>query len=518
MIGLGVSALAWPSLLPAVPAPNSPAALALARRRARGLRRCSILRASRTFLLTQRALDLVVVVGLVWLGTALVPALTMNYDQLGWWIGHEVELDGILLVGLAVAVDLARAAQSRPLAGDLRGADLVAAEDVFLGSHVRALTVRLADKDEYTERHTRRVALRAVQVGETLGLSASRLRTLAIGALVHDIGKLSVPDAILKKPGPLDEAEYAEVQEHPERGYKLLSELGGFSASVRHLVRDHHERLDGAGYPRGLTADEIDLDTRILTVCDVYDALISKRVYRAAWSHEEAMALLHRETGTAFDARCVAALEQVVAAEQPVAAAAPPAVRQPAVAAASRSRSYAQSVCRRTSTKPAAAGRRDRPGGCRGRASPSRSAATGSTNRRAAGRTTTSSDARATSGRSSSPRRRGSRGRASGSPVRWRPSRLARAAGERPRESLLANARSPSAWRTDCDLDRATSVARTASTLGCTSAGPRPTHARDVIVERRFRVLQALAGSARRALRPECAIRLTEASPLQASS
>ena len=315
VLGLGISALVRPGLMPAVPAPNSGAAMTLlvVGVGAYGL---LILRALRTFLLTQRALDLVVVVGLVWLATAVVPALTMNYAQLGWWIGHEVELDGILLVGLAVAVDLARAAQSRPLAGDLRGADLVAAEDIFLGSHVRALTVRLADKDEYTERHTRRVALRAVQVGEVLGLSASRLRALAIGGLVHDIGKLSVPDAILKKPGPLDEDEYAEVQEHPERGHKLLNELGGFSASVRHLVRDHHERLDGAGYPRGLAAAEIDLDTRILTVCDVYDALISKRVYRAAWSHDEAMALLHRETGSAFDPKCVAALEQVVAAEQ----------------------------------------------------------------------------------------------------------------------------------------------------------------------------------------------------------
>ncbi len=242
----------------------------------------------------------------------------MNYDQLGWWIGHEVELDGILLVGLAVAVDLARSAQSRPLAGDLSGADLVAAEDIFLGSHVRALTVRLADKDEYTERHTRRVALRAVQVGEALGLSKSRLRSLAIGALVHDIGKLSVPDSILKKPGPLDESEYAAVQEHPERGHKLLNELGGFPASVRRLVRDHHERLDGAGYPRGLQAEDIDLDTRILTVCDVYDALISRRVYREAWSSEAAFALLHRETGSAFDARCVAALERLVTGEQPV--------------------------------------------------------------------------------------------------------------------------------------------------------------------------------------------------------
>jgi HD-GYP domain-containing protein (c-di-GMP phosphodiesterase class II) len=319
VVGLGVSALAWPSLLPPVPAPDSGAAIGLL---AVGLAAYGLLalRALRTFLLTQRALDLVVVVGLVWLATALVPALTMNYAELGWWIGHEVELDGILLVGIAVAVDLARAAQSRPLAGDLRGADLVASEDVFLGSHVRALTVRLADKDPYTERHTRRVALRAVQVGELLGLSASRLRTLAIGGLVHDIGKLSIPDAILKKPGPLDDDEYAVIQEHPERGHRLLAGLGGFPDAVRQLVRDHHERLDGSGYPRGLSGDEIELDTRILTVCDIYDALISKRVYRGAWSHDEAMALLRRETEHALDQRCVAALEQVIAREQVVAA------------------------------------------------------------------------------------------------------------------------------------------------------------------------------------------------------
>jgi HD-GYP domain-containing protein (c-di-GMP phosphodiesterase class II) len=311
ILALGASALAFPSLVPSVPAPNSPTAFTAL---AIGMAAFALLvfRAARTFLLTQRALDLAVVVGLVWLATALVPALTEDFTFLGWWMGHEIELDGILLVGVAVAIDLARAAQSRPLAGDLRGAELVAAEDVFLGSHVRALTVRLSEKDEYTERHTRRVALRAVQVGELLGLSGNRLRTLAIGGLVHDIGKLSVPDAILKKPGALDDDEYAVVQRHPEWGNKLLAELGGFSDSVRQLVLNHHERLDGGGYPRGLSDSDLDLDTRILTVCDVYDALISKRVYRDAWSHEDAMALLRRETGTAFDARCVDALERVI--------------------------------------------------------------------------------------------------------------------------------------------------------------------------------------------------------------
>jgi HD-GYP domain-containing protein (c-di-GMP phosphodiesterase class II) len=322
VVALGVSALVWPSLLPAVPAPGSRNAIALL---VIGLAAFALVtvRAVRTFLLTRRVLDLVVVVGLVWLATALVPALTMDYTQLGWWMGHEVELDGILAVGTAVAVDLARAAQSRPLAGDLTGAELVRSEATFLGSQVRALTVALAEKDTYTERHTRNVALRAVQVGEELGLSASRLRTLAIGGLVHDIGKLAVPDAILKKPGPLDDDEYRTVQEHADRGYRLLGELGGFSDAVRSLVRDHHERLDGGGYPRGLTAGELSLDTRILTVCDVFDALISKRVYRDAWTQDEALAFLRREIGTAFDERCVDALSRVVGRESEPAAVQP---------------------------------------------------------------------------------------------------------------------------------------------------------------------------------------------------
>jgi putative nucleotidyltransferase with HDIG domain len=274
------------------------------------------MRALRTFLLTRRVSDLLVSIGIFWLATSLVAALTMTYAQLGWWLGHGLELDGILIVGIPVALDLARSVQSRPLAGDLHAVDLVGAEETFLGSHVRALTLSLAQRDDYTEQHTRRVALRAVQVGELLGLSPTRLRALAIGGLIHDIGKLSVPDSILKKPGPLDDDEYTVIKRHPEQGVKLLDELGGFRDAVKRLVRDHHERLDGKGYPRGLRAEEIGLDTRILTACDVYDALISPRVYRPAWTHADAIALLRSELGTAFDTRCVNALEQVLAHER----------------------------------------------------------------------------------------------------------------------------------------------------------------------------------------------------------
>jgi putative nucleotidyltransferase with HDIG domain len=203
----------------------------------------------------------------------------------------------VAIVGATVAVDIHRAAQSRSLVGDFRAAELVAQEEAFLGARVRALTLRLAEKDESTEEHTRRVALRAVQLGEELGLSPNRLRSLAIGGLLHDIGKLSVPEQILKKPATLDESEFAVIKRHPEWGIKLLRELGGFSASVLELVHSHHERLDGNGYPRRLGEDDLGLDTRILTVCDVYDALVSPRVYRGAWNHEAALALLRKRDG-----------------------------------------------------------------------------------------------------------------------------------------------------------------------------------------------------------------------------
>jgi HD-GYP domain-containing protein (c-di-GMP phosphodiesterase class II) len=314
VFAMGITGLLYPEVLPEVPAANSPLAIGVL---IGGMVLFAILawRALRTFMLTRRTGDLLVAIGIVWLGTALFAALTMTWSELGWWLGHMFELDGILIVGIPVALDLAASAHSRPLSGDLSAADLVASEEIFLGSHVRAITVRLAQKDEYTEQHTRRVALRAVQVGEQLGLSRGRLRVLAIGGLVHDIGKLSVPDSILKKPGPLDATEYEVVKRHAEWGAKLIDELGGFSDSVRRLVRDHHERLDGRGYPAGRTADELSLDVRILSVCDVYDALISSRVYRPAWTSDEALALLRSEAGTAFDARCVSALEQVLAHE-----------------------------------------------------------------------------------------------------------------------------------------------------------------------------------------------------------
>jgi putative nucleotidyltransferase with HDIG domain len=314
---LGAAGIAFPELVPSVPEPDSPAAIAVL---AIALAFYGLIgaRAARTYLLTRRRADLLVVLGVVVLAAAVVPALLMSFWELGWWLGHAFELIGIGLVGVPVALDLHRGAQSRPLAGDLRGTELVSAADAFLGPHVRALLRRLAEKDEYTARHTRSVSLLAVRVGEELGLPPARLRELAIGALLHDMGKLSIPDSILQKPAALTEEEYALIRRHPDSGAALVLQLG-FGRQVARLVSDHHERLDGSGYPRGLREPELELETRVLMVCDVFDALLSARVYRDAWTLDDALDLLRRESGQKLDPRCVEALERILArdAERP---------------------------------------------------------------------------------------------------------------------------------------------------------------------------------------------------------
>jgi putative nucleotidyltransferase with HDIG domain len=312
IVGLGTLGLLVPSAVPGVPQARSAPAVVLL---VVGALFFALLayRAVRTYTLTRRTTDLLVSVGCVWLGWALVPQLVMGYTTLAFYFGHAIELLGIVLVAIPAVIDLRRGGASRPLVGDLAATELVGAEEAFLGARVRALMLDLAEKDRSTEEHTRRVATLACAVGEELRLPRATLRHLAMGGLLHDMGKLRVPPSILCKPSALDEQEFVAIKRHPEDGARLLAELGGFPGEVLDLVLDHHERLDGAGYPRGLDDERIGLATRVLTVCDVYDALVSHRVYRPAWSGDRAIALLREESGTAFDPACVAALERVLA-------------------------------------------------------------------------------------------------------------------------------------------------------------------------------------------------------------
>ena len=147
----------------------------------------------RTYTLTRRRTDLLVFVGCFWLGWALVPQLVMGYGTLAFYFGHMMELLGVTLVGIPAVLDLRQGGASRPLVGDLTATELVGAEEAYLGPRVRALMIDLAEKDRSTEEHTRRVAMLACAVGEELKLPPATLRHLAIGGLLHDMGKLRVP-------------------------------------------------------------------------------------------------------------------------------------------------------------------------------------------------------------------------------------------------------------------------------------------------------------------------------------
>src|SRR3954447_2490754 len=269
-------------------------------------------RAGRTYLLTRRSLDLLVTIGLVWLIGGQYGLLAYTMMDTGWGVAHVFDVAGVGLVGIPTALDLRYATASRPLVGDLRAAALVADEEAFLGGHVRALMLRLADKDPSTETHTRRVATLAVRIGEQLGLAERRLRLLALGGLLHDMGKRAVPDHLLQKPGRLSAHEFDIIRRHPTWGRELLSELGGFPPLVLRLVESHHERLDACGYPPRPPAGELELEVRILAVADVYDALTHERVYRPAWPPGQALSLLTEAAGREFDSSCVLALRDVV--------------------------------------------------------------------------------------------------------------------------------------------------------------------------------------------------------------
>jgi putative two-component system response regulator len=161
-------------------------------------------------------------------------------------------------------------------------------------------------KDAYTLGHVRRVATFALMMGKELGLSTLELRSLALGAQMHDVGKIGVPDRILTKPGALTEDEFAVIREHVNRGYEIAVNVLALS-TVTDAIRYHHERYDGSGYPMGLRGEAIPLHARIVSVADAFDAMTSGRTYQAAVTMDAARDELLRCAGTHFDPRCVEA-------------------------------------------------------------------------------------------------------------------------------------------------------------------------------------------------------------------
>ena len=169
---------------------------------------------------------------------------------------------------------------------------------------VLSLANAVEAKDTYTADHVQKVAQMADAVGRGLGMSEQGLKALRFGAILHDIGKIGVPDAILKKPAMLDAEEWKMMRQHPGIGERILAPIPHLQGAAQ-IVRHHHERFDGDGYPDGLAGEAIPLGARILTVVDSYSAIVDERVYKPGRTHEEAVAELRRCAGFQFDPRVV---------------------------------------------------------------------------------------------------------------------------------------------------------------------------------------------------------------------
>lgn len=176
---------------------------------------------------------------------------------------------------------------------------------------VREWGESIESKDAYTQGHCSRVAAYACMLAEAAGLAEADLKWFRMGALLHDVGKVSVPLEILTKNGRLDDSEWAVMSRHPEFGVELLEGIE-FPWDVRPMIRHHHERWDGSGYPDRIAGEAIPFEARILTIADIYDALTTTRSYRAAFSHDKAMGILASEIGQTVDPELFALFEREV--------------------------------------------------------------------------------------------------------------------------------------------------------------------------------------------------------------
>lgn len=174
-----------------------------------------------------------------------------------------------------------------------------------------ALAAAVDAKDAYTHAHSRNVSDLSLYLARVMGMDDETVSDIALGALLHDIGKIGVSDQVLKKPGRLTQEEWEEIQSHTEIGYAILSSIEG-AEHIREMVLFHHERPDGSGYPRGLVGDEIPMSARIIGVADAFDSMTAERVYQKPRTPEDAIGEIVRLSGKQFDSQVVDALCQLM--------------------------------------------------------------------------------------------------------------------------------------------------------------------------------------------------------------
>ncbi|CAM4095504.1 HD domain-containing protein [Paenibacillus alkaliterrae] len=281
-----------------------------------GMNGWTMYRYLQTYLSSRFPLQLSVVYSTGWMIIAQLIIVSGQPWNASWWLYHFLLLASVIIM---VAGIINQYVSSRSITASVRLMFRANPRDwinTYMSTSVRELVMTTEARDSYTAGHNYRVALYALKLGEELSLSPAELRAIAQGGLVHDVGKLRIPDHILNKPGKLTPEERQVIEVHPVSGYDLCKRLG-FMPEELSVIRSHHEKWDGSGYPDQLAGEQIPLLARVTAVADVYDALTSSRSYRKAMSHEAAMDIIVKESGRHFDPRCVEAWQKLVQEQQP---------------------------------------------------------------------------------------------------------------------------------------------------------------------------------------------------------
>ncbi len=265
---------------------------------------------------TRAPFQLSIVYGAGWLAVAQIIILTSKLWNASWWLYHVLFVMAAASAVVGLVLHYGRKNIAASLLG-LRNSTPLERLEAALSPGVLALIEKTESHDEYTAGHNQRVAMYAVQLGEKMNLVPQQLRVLAQAGAVHDLGKIHISTDILNKPDKLTPEERLIIEEHPAKGWQLAKHLGFMPAELA-IIRHHHERFDGTGYPDKLSGEAIPLLARITAVADVYDALTSERAYRKPWSKERANSFLLENSGTQFDPQCVTAWLEAQKDDAPV--------------------------------------------------------------------------------------------------------------------------------------------------------------------------------------------------------
>jgi putative nucleotidyltransferase with HDIG domain len=301
--------LVWPHAVPAVPG-KSAAAVVLAAASVAAVAALSWRHARLAELSGSRG-PLAVSTGLVLVGSVPVIFIAADGFGLAFWLAHLFDICGVLVAGVAALVTYRREGTLSDVLAVVEATTPLHALEIGLDDVVHRFVADLDTKDKITRDHVVRTAQLAVEVSTELRLPPADVRLNGIGAILHDVGKLTVPDEILTKAGRLTADEFAVIQSHAQAGADLVA-ASPVLDGITEIVRGHHERFDGGGYPQGLAGEGIPLGARIVSVCDAYDAMANTRQYREGMGRERALAVLREHAGAQWDASVVAALERVV--------------------------------------------------------------------------------------------------------------------------------------------------------------------------------------------------------------